>query len=280
MPVAVDRLFGFDSPSQLMTEAIWQRLWMLVQGTGVYLESDSSLKVVPNTPPSMSVVVQPGAAWVGGVWCEVQANKTLPIAAPPSSGARIDRVVLRRNNATNAVELGIVQGQPASSPTPPALNRSGDIYEVSLAQVRVAAGATSIAAADITDERQDRSVCGTLAVGQPRTILVGTLAARPAAGTADRFYWASDTGQLFRDTGTAWQEVMPGANHASRHAPGGADDISANYLSKAGDTMTGPLTLAGDPTASLHAATKQYVDAKVAAGGPSSLLFFGLRFGL
>lgn len=261
MPVAVDRLFGFDSPSQLMTEAIWQRLWMLVQGTGVYLESDSALKVVPNTPPSMSVVVQPGAAWVGGVWCEVQTNKTLPIAAPPASGARIDRVVLRRNNATNAVELDIVQGTASGSPTPPALNRSGDIYEVSLAQVRVAAGATSIAAADITDERQDRSVCGTLAVGQPRTILVGTLAARPAAGTADRFYWASDTNELFRDTGTAWAELC--------------------YVDKAGDTMTGPLTLSGDPTANLHAATKQYVDTKVATGaGPSSLLFFGLNFGL
>ena len=31
-------------------------------------------------------------------------------------------------------------------------------------------------------------------------------------------------------------------------------------VSKAGDTMTGDLTLAGDPTSALHAATKQYVD--------------------
>jgi cold shock CspA family protein len=31
-------------------------------------------------------------------------------------------------------------------------------------------------------------------------------------------------------------------------------------VSKAGDTMTGDLTLAGDPTEALHAATKQYVD--------------------
>lgn len=35
---------------------------------------------------------------------------------------------------------------------------------------------------------------------------------------------------------------------------------SSLYVKKAGDTMTGLLTLSGDPTADLHAATKQYVD--------------------
>ena len=35
----------------------------------------------------------------------------------------------------------------------------------------------------------------------------GTLAARPAAGTADRYYWATDIVMLFRDTGAAWEVV-------------------------------------------------------------------------
>ena len=39
----------------------------------------------------------------------------------------------------------------------------------------------------------------------------------------------------------------------------------ATKVSKAGDTMTGLLTLSGDPTANLHAATKQYVDARETA---------------
>lgn len=39
----------------------------------------------------------------------------------------------------------------------------------------------------------------------------------------------------------------------------------ADYVNVAGDTMTGPLTLTGDPTAALHSAPKQYVDAKAAA---------------
>src|SRR3954465_5281572 len=32
----------------------------------------------------------------------------------------------------------------------------------------------------------------------------GTNAARPAAGTVGRFYFATDTGQLYFDTGAAW----------------------------------------------------------------------------
>ena len=40
-----------------------------------------------------------------------------------------------------------------------------------------------------------------------------------------------------------------------------------SYLSLAGGTLTGPLILAADPTVALGAATKQYVDAKVPAGG-------------
>lgn len=42
-------------------------------------------------------------------------------------------------------------------------------------------------------------------------------------------------------------------------------DIDSRVL-RAGDTMTGFLTLSADPTAALHAATKQYVDDQVASG--------------
>lgn len=39
-----------------------------------------------------------------------------------------------------------------------------------------------------------------------------------------------------------------------------ADSVNSNMVALAGDTMTGALTLSGDPTAALHAATKDYVD--------------------
>lgn len=49
------------------------------------------------------------------------------------------------------------------------------------------------------------------------------------------------------------------------------EPYAITFVNKAGDTMTGPLILSGDPTAALGAATKQYVDAadalKVAKAG-------------
>jgi hypothetical protein len=43
-------------------------------------------------------------------------------------------------------------------------------------------------------------------------------------------------------------------------------EADARFVNTAGDTMTGALTLSADPTALLHAATKQYVDAQVTSG--------------
>ena len=43
--------------------------------------------------------------------------------------------------------------------------------------------------------------------------------------------------------------------------------VAGLYLPLSGGTLTGPLTLPGDPTAATHAATKEYVDDAVAGGG-------------
>ena len=44
------------------------------------------------------------------------------------------------------------------------------------------------------------------------------------------------------------------------------------YLLLSGGTMTGPITLSGNPTANLHAATKQYVDSKIASSSSGDML--------
>ena len=51
---------------------------------------------------------------------------------------------------------------------------------------------------------------------------------------------------------------------------GGSTAGLALKVAKSGDTLTGKLTLDGDPTASLHAATKAYVDASVSSVTPGS----------
>jgi hypothetical protein len=47
---------------------------------------------------------------------------------------------------------------------------------------------------------------------------------------------------------------------------GQLETADAAKVAKAGDTMTGPLTLPGNPTNALHAATKGYVDQRVRYG--------------
>jgi hypothetical protein len=60
------------------------------------------------------------------------------------------------------------------------------------------------------------------------------------------------------------------ANQAATKAY--VDSVAQGYLQASGATMTGPLVLAADPTAPLQAATKQYVDNSVAAGGGTGSL--------
>jgi len=52
-------------------------------------------------------------------------------------------------------------------------------------------------------------------------------------------------------------EVIAGTDNERIVTPA---KLAARYVKKSGDTMTGALTLPGDPASALHAATKQYVD--------------------
>lgn len=81
---------------------------------------------------------------------------------PSGTADRIDRVVVRLENDQSARRMGIwlLTGTPSASPQPPALTRNAQVWELSLAQVRVRASATTIASEDVTDERGDAQACG------------------------------------------------------------------------------------------------------------------------
>lgn len=71
----------------------------------------------------------------------------------------------------------------------------------------------------------------------------------------------TSTGLDIDDLTSGWNSAHPTMTAITNDniviSKGYADD---KYLKLAGDTMVGDLTLAGDPTANLHAATKKYVD--------------------
>jgi hypothetical protein len=127
---------------------------------GVIKESDSSLQVQAAT--GLSVNVASGRAINSGKWAYNSDNANVALDAADLTNPRIDRVVLRMNSNTafRSIYLAVIKGTAAAEPTAPAVVRTGGIYDLSLAQVYVEANATAINSADISDEREDTTVCG------------------------------------------------------------------------------------------------------------------------
>jgi hypothetical protein len=131
---------------------------------GIVHEDGSEMAVTVTDPPAMTVLVGTGTAMIRGRFCENDAALTLPVPAAHATYPRIDRVVVRLNASPGrAIDIVVKPGTPAPTPAAPALIRTAETWELSLAQVRVEAGATSILSAKITDERGSASLCGVAA---------------------------------------------------------------------------------------------------------------------
>ncbi|PAE24082.1 hypothetical protein [Bacillus sp. 7894-2] len=111
---------------------------------------------------NMTVSLTAGYAFANGYMYENTAPLDLTCEVADPSLDRIDRVIIRFDNTPTErrTYAYIKPGTPATNPVPPALTRNTTIYELSVAQVRVVAGKSFIAAGSITDERTDDTVCG------------------------------------------------------------------------------------------------------------------------
>lgn len=108
----------------------------------------------------LQIRIDTGLVATGGVFVEITALETITLAAADPALSRYDRVVVRRDNNTNTVWIGVKTGTPAAAPTPPALTRTGGIYEISLCRIYVGAGVLSPFDWDIVDERGEPALCG------------------------------------------------------------------------------------------------------------------------
>lgn len=134
----------------------------IMERDGYLVGTGSELEVIENTPAAMNVVVGTGEAWIQGIRYVNSAAKTVTVTAANPTNPRIDRIVVRLTWATNTCEAVLLAGTAAATPAAPALTQSADVWEISLAQVLVGAGATSIVSANITDERAS-DYCGVAA---------------------------------------------------------------------------------------------------------------------
>lgn len=176
-------------------------------GAGAHGVAGVGLAVTQNGTPNMSVNVAGGHAVVRGTEAAAQgcyavyndATTNLVIAAADPTNPRRDLIVVRvrdafYSGAATDAALVVVTGTPAASPadpTPPA-------NSLVLARVTVAAAATSIVNANITDLRTYAASAGAvvrcLSTGRP------TGAALYPGLTIDEL----DTGNLLRWDGTRW----------------------------------------------------------------------------
>lgn len=142
-----------DNDRLTTTGVVWKS-----QGVADY----GSMKVSQSATPAMSVSVAAGHALINGTEVANQglyiayndAATTVAIATADPAQARIDRVVVKvqdsyYSGAANQVVFAVVTGTPAGSPVPPAAPANS----LTLAYVAVAANATSIVNANITDTR-------------------------------------------------------------------------------------------------------------------------------
>lgn len=154
MAITFDSYAPFDAGSGAnVTEDLWRKLIVNVSRvSGVLRGLDSALAVFGDSS-GLQVKVPTGQVWINGHWGAITSTKTLPLTAANTTNPRKDLIVARADFVNNRVELDVVTGTPAGSPTLPTVTQSTSIYEVALAEVAVAASATSIAAGNVTDRR-------------------------------------------------------------------------------------------------------------------------------
>jgi hypothetical protein len=186
--------YPFDS--QAVTETDYSRLFREFQSTGVADSVGGTGLSVYADGTGMTVKVNSGFAIVRGHAIYSTAIEPLTVTASNTT-ARVDRVVLKLDPATNSITLVVKPGTAGSS-TPPALTQTDTgIYELSLATVAVGANVTSISAASVTGDRQF--------VGN--TVGGWTTATRPGSPRTGRLGYNTTTATWEFWSGSAWTNI-------------------------------------------------------------------------
>lgn len=147
-----DRLYNADDISNYFLKLI---------SNGVFATPANAMQVQAGS--GMTVSVSAGWGFINCKWLNNDSAYNLTLDAADIALNRIDRVVMRLNadSSLRNMELAIIKGAPAATPTAPGLTRvAGGIWELSLAQIYIAANATEITQANITDERPNTALCG------------------------------------------------------------------------------------------------------------------------
>lgn len=128
-------------------------LFKLFMTNGVFANPSNQLQVVAKS--GLTVTVKAGYAFIEGYWYELTEDKDLTLAANSTSTARYSVIVCKLDRSSRKISVAVRDNQTMVSVT-----RDGNTYELMLAYVNMAVGASSISQSNIVDTRTNEQLCG------------------------------------------------------------------------------------------------------------------------
>ena len=150
--------FNSSGGDRIYDATDFARYFGCLASNGIFWASSSNLLVTPGT--GVNIAIAPGTAWINGYSYENTSPLELALDTPHGVNARIDRVVLRLSIPERRIYAAVITGAPATTPEPPGLTRTSDVYELALADVTVPRAAVSLVVGNIEDQRLNQSLCG------------------------------------------------------------------------------------------------------------------------
>lgn len=145
-----DRKYNADSMNEFLEG--------LISPTGIFADVGDGFMV--RSGEGLSVTIGTGKALINNHWVKNSAILTETLSASHQLLNRYDAIVLRLNLTNRDITCVQITGTPATTATKPSIVRSETVYDICLAYVYVAAGATAITQANIEDVRLNSDLCG------------------------------------------------------------------------------------------------------------------------
>lgn len=140
--------FAEDTPgggSKMLSQVQWQNMAHLWSADRVDFQLNETTYASSALPfyaafSGSNIVIQPGAAWVGGFYYKLDAPYTMATPTNTGSSPRNDLIVLRCDMATGSVNIARKTGLPSPAPKDPFPQRTpGGIWEMPLWTITLAA---------------------------------------------------------------------------------------------------------------------------------------------
>lgn len=137
----------------------WAWYFSTFIGNGVFPSAQNNgLQVVAGE--GMQVIVKAGYGFINGYAFRNEQDYIIALETADGALNRYDRVVLRWDLAAREMYLAVLKGSASARPSPRALTRDAEIYDLALADVYITKGTLSVKNANITDQRYNSNLCG------------------------------------------------------------------------------------------------------------------------